>query len=72
MPKEFTTPRNRLLTAGAGQAWRMAAAGLHVTPVEKLMLNYKLRKPGAARLHTSIGGINFIEKILKDHKAVPT
>ncbi len=48
----------------------MAEADLLVTSVGKLMVNYKLGKPGAARLHTSISGIKAIEKYLKAHKAV--
>ena len=33
------------------------------------MMNYKMGKPGAARLHSSIGSIKAMEKFLKEHKA---
>lgn len=48
----------------------MAEANLQVTSVGKLMINYKMGKPGAARLTSSIGSIKAMEKFLKAHKAV--
>lgn len=70
MPKKDNAQRHRPQPLAAGQIWRMAEADLLVTSVGKLMVNYKLGKPGAARLHTSISGIKAIEKYLKAHKAV--
>ena len=70
MPKKASAQRNRLQPLAAGQIWRMDEADLLVTSVGKLMVNYKLGKSGAARLHTSISGIKAIEKYLKEHKAV--
>ena len=36
----------------------------------RLMVNYKLGKPDAARIHTSIGGVKTVEKYLKANRAV--
>jgi hypothetical protein len=54
----------------AGQVWRMAEANLQVGMVGKLLVHYKLGKPGAVRVANSCNRITTIEKYLKDNKAV--
>jgi len=54
----------------AGQHWRMADANLVVGMVGKLLVHYKLGKPGAVRVPNSVNGIKTIEKYLKAKKAV--
>jgi len=70
MPKKASAQRTQPQPLAAGQVWRMAEANLQVTSVGKLMMNYKMGKPGAARLTSSIGSIKAMEKFLKAHKAV--
>ena len=48
----------------------MAKVDLQVISVGRLMVNYKLGKPDAARIHTSIGGVKTVEKYLKANRAV--
>jgi hypothetical protein len=54
----------------AGQLWRMTGANLQVGMVGKLLVHYKLGKPGAVRVSNSCNGIKTIEKYLKANKAV--
>jgi hypothetical protein len=54
----------------AGQLWQMAEANLQVGMVGKLLVHYKLGKPGAIRVANSCNGIKTIEKYLKANKAV--
>lgn len=70
MPKKATAQCTQSQPLVAGQIWRIAETDLQVTSVGRLMVNYKMGKLGAARLHSSIGSIKAIEKYLKAHKAV--
>ncbi|MEI8291301.1 MAG: hypothetical protein WCH99_17675 [Verrucomicrobiota bacterium] len=70
MPKKTAARRTQPQPLAAGQIWRMAGADLQVTSVGKLMVNYKMGKLSAVRLHSSIGSIKAIEKYLKEQKAV--
>jgi len=54
----------------AGQVWLMAGANLRVGMVGKLLVHYRLGKPNAVRVPTSINPIKTIEKYLKANKAV--
>ena len=54
----------------AGQVWRMAEGNLQVGMVGKLLVHYKLGKPDAIRVSTSINCIKTIKKFLKAKKAV--
>jgi len=48
----------------------MTGANLQVGMVGKLLVHYKLGKPGAVRVSNSCNGIKTIEKYLKANKAV--
>ncbi len=65
-PKRSTT-RKPLET---GQLWRMGEANLKVEMVGKLLVHYKLAKPNAVRVATSIASITTLEKYMKANKAV--
>ncbi len=67
--KKILTRRPPLHLA-EGQVWRMAEAMLRVTMVGKLLVHYKLGRPGAIRVSHSINSIATIEKYLRTHKAV--
>ena len=54
----------------AGQVWRMAEANLQVGMVGKLLVHYKLGKPGAVRMANSCSRIKAVENYLKANKAV--
>jgi len=68
--KKVRTRRPSLQPLAEGQVWRMAEAVLQVTSVGKLLVHYKLGKPNAVRVSSSINSITNIEKYLKAHKAV--
>ena len=53
-----------------GQIWRMAELNLKVGLVGKLLVHYKLAKPDAVRIQTSVSGKRVVEKYLKKNKAV--
>lgn len=62
--------RSSLKPLENGQLWRVGEGDLKVTLVGKLLVHYKLGKPGAARVSNSISAIKTIEKYLKVNKAV--
>ena len=68
--KKVRTRRPSLQPLAEGQVWRMAEAVLQVTSVGKLLVHYKLGKPGAIRVSNSINNIKTIEKFLKANEAV--
>jgi hypothetical protein len=70
MMKKILTRHPPLQPLADGQVWRMAEAILRVTMVGKMLVHYKLGKPGAVRLSNSVNSITTIEKYLKAHKAV--
>jgi hypothetical protein len=70
MSKSASPPRNRQSSLVAGQLWRMANGNLQVVMVGKLLVHYKLGKPGAVRVPNSCNCIKTIEKYLKSQKAV--
>ena len=53
----------------AGQIWEVAGLNLQVSLVGKLLVHYKLAKPGAVRIPNLILGRAAIEKYLKKNKA---
>ena len=70
MMKKIPVRRPPLQPLADGQVWRMADAILRVTMVGKLLVHYKLGKPGAIRVSNSINNIKTIEKYLKTNEAV--
>ena len=70
MMKKIPVRRPPLQPLADGQVWRMADAILRVTMVGKLLVHYKLGKPGAIRVSNSINNIKTIEKYLKANKAI--
>ena len=70
MMKKIPARRPPLQPLADGQVWRMADAILRVTMVGKLLVHYKLGKPGAIRVSNSINNIKTIEKYLKTNEAV--
>jgi len=53
-----------------GQLWRLGEANLKVEMVGKLLVHYKLAKPNAVRVATSISSITTLEKYMKANKAI--
>ncbi|MCX6894168.1 MAG: hypothetical protein NTZ16_01395 [Verrucomicrobia bacterium] len=53
----------------SGQLWRLGEANLKVEMVGKLLVHYKLAKPNAVRVATSISSITTLEKYMKANKA---
>jgi hypothetical protein len=70
MMKKIPVRRPPLQPLADGQVWRMADAIIRVTMVGKLLVHYKLGKPGAIRVSNSINNIKTIEKFLKTNEAV--
>jgi hypothetical protein len=70
MRKIKPTRRTRLQPLETGQVWRMAELNLQVGLVGKLLVHYKLAKPDAIRIPTSVSGKGVVEKFLKKNKAV--
>lgn len=68
--KKTGTTRSRLKPLEAGQTWKVAGMNLQVSLVGKLLVHYKLAKPGAVRIPNLINGRATIEKYLKKNKAV--
>ena len=54
----------------AGQAWRVLGLILRVEMVGRLLVHYKLAKPGAIRMPNLVNSKATIEKYLKKNKAV--
>jgi hypothetical protein len=70
MIKTKPARRTRMKPLEAGQFWRMAGLNLKVEMVGKLLVHYKLAKPGAVRIPNSVNSKSAIEKFLKKNKAV--
>jgi hypothetical protein len=69
--KKTKTPRPvRVQPLEAGQVWEVAGMNLQVSLVGKLLVHYKLAKPGAVRIPNLVNGRATIEKYLKKNKAV--
>jgi hypothetical protein len=64
------TRRVRFQPLETGQVWRVADLNLKVGLVGKMLVHYKLAKPDAVRIQTSVSGIKVVEKYLKKNKAV--
>lgn len=63
-------PTRRLEPLEAGQIWEVAGMNLQVSLVGKLLVHYKLAKPGAVRIPNLVNGRATIEKYLKKNKAI--
>lgn len=69
--KKSKSPRPvRVQPLEAGQVWEVAGLNLQVSMVGKLLVHYKLAKPGAVRIPNLVHGRATIEKYLKKNKAV--
>jgi len=53
-----------------GQVWKMAEMNLQVGMIGKLLVHYKLAKPNAVRIASSVSGRAAVENYLKKNKAV--
>ena len=62
-------PTRKLHPLEAGQIWEVAGMNLQVSLVGKLLVHYKLAKPGAVRIPNLVNGRATIEKYLKKNKA---
>ena len=70
MRKTKPVRRVRMTPLADGQVWRMADLNLKVESVGKLLVHYKLAKPGAVRMPNLVNSIATIQKYLKKNKAV--
>ena len=70
MKKLKAPARLRAQPLEAGQIWEVAGMNLQVSLVGKLLVHYKLAKPGAVRIPNLVNGRATIEKYLKKNKAV--
>ena len=70
MSKTKPTRRIRLQPLETGQVWQVAGLNFQVGLIGKWLVHYKLSKPNAVRVATSVGGRSTIEKYLKKNKAV--
>jgi hypothetical protein len=70
MRKTKSPRRLRAQPLESGQVWQVAGMNLQVSLVGKLLVHYKLAKPGAVRIPNLIDGRSTIEKYLKKNKAV--
>jgi hypothetical protein len=68
--KPTPKPTRKLHPLEAGQIWEVAGMNLQVSLVGKLLVHYKLAKPGAVRIPNLVNGRATIEKYLKKNKAV--
>lgn len=69
--KKTKSPRPvRAQSLEAGQIWEVAGMNLQVSLVGKLLVHYKLAKPGAVRIPNMIKGRATIEQYLRKNKAV--
>ena len=69
MAKTKTAPPARQPLA-AGQTWRVGELNLQVATVGPMLVSYKIGKPDALRLKSTVTGKSTIEKYLKKNKAV--
>lgn len=70
MTRTKRMPRKRLQPLETGQVWRMAEMNLQIGLVGKLLVHYRLAKPGAVRIPNSISGKAAVETYLRRNKAV--
>ena len=63
-------PRARQRPLADGQIWRMPTLRMEIQHVGKILVHYRLGKPGAVRVRSSVGGKTDVEKYLKANKAV--
>jgi hypothetical protein len=70
MRKIKSPSRPRVQPLESGQVWEVAGMNLQVSLVGKLLVHYKLAKPGAVRIPNLVNGRATIEKYLKKNKAV--
>ena len=70
MKKSKSPRRLRPKPLEAGQTWEVAGLNLQVSLVGKMLVHYKLAKPGAVRIPNLVNGRATIEKYLKKNKAV--
>jgi hypothetical protein len=68
--KTLSPRRLRAEPLESGQVWEVAGMNLQVSLVGKLLVHYKLAKPGAVRIPNLVNGRATIEKYLKKNKAV--
>jgi len=64
------TPPVRHQPLAAGQTWRIGELNLQISTVGPMLVSYKLGKPDAIRLKSTVTGKSTIEKYLKKNKAV--
>ena len=69
MAKTKTLPVRQQPLA-AGQTWRVGEMNLQISTVGPMLVSYKLGKPEAVRLKSTVSGKSTIEKYLKKNKAV--
>jgi len=63
-------PPGKLPPLAAGQIWRIGEMNLQVSTVGPMLASYKLGKPDAVRLKSTVTGKSTVEKYLKKNKAV--
>jgi hypothetical protein len=64
------TRRPPLKPLADGQIWHLGELILKIEMVGKLLVHYKIAKPKAVRISTSIAGISTLLKFMKKNKAV--
>jgi len=69
MAKTKTAP-SKPQELAAGQTWRIGDLNLQVGTVGPMLVSYKLGKPDAFRLKSTVTGKSSVEKYLKKNKAV--
>ena len=68
--KTTPSPKASLPPLATGQVWRVGEMNLEVGMVGPLMVNYKLAKPDAVRIRSTIDGKVAVTAYLKKNKAV--
>ena len=64
------TPPGKPQELATGQTWRIGDLNLQVGTVGPMLVSYKLGKPEAQRLKSTVTGKSTVEKYLKKNKAV--
>jgi hypothetical protein len=70
MSKTKPACRIRPQLLATGQVWRVTGLNFEVGLIGKWLVHYKVSKPNAVRIPSSVGGRTTIEKYLKKNKAV--
>jgi len=70
MTDKKSTRRPPLKPLESGQIWHLGELVLRIEMVGKLLVHYKIAKPKAVRVSTSIAGISTLIKFMKKSKAV--